>query len=78
VVLAVLAVAALALNPSAEKHRSTIKASVSDRSPIAGALGLGALTAFASNYHSYLLYSTTTVNDKVVSVGAFGMVFARE
>lgn len=71
-------VAAIALNPSAEKHRAKIKEATAERSPIAGALGLGALTAFVSTYHSWGVASYTTANDRVLSVGAFGVVFVRE
>ncbi|MBI5256257.1 MAG: hypothetical protein HY855_07155 [Burkholderiales bacterium] len=74
-VVAVVIVLAFATNPSAERHRANIKAAVADRSPLAGALGIGALTAFASTYHPLGVASYTTVNDKVVSVGAFGTVF---
>lgn len=76
-VLALL-VAALALNPSAERHREVVKAAIAERSPIAGALGLGALAAFASTYRSYGVASTTEVNGRVLSVGAFGMVFVMQ
>lgn len=72
-VLSVL-VLALALNPSAEQHRARIKATIAERSPIAGALGIGSLTAFTSTYHSLGVASYTTANDKTVSVGAFGVV----
>ncbi len=75
--LATVAVIALAfvLNPSPEQHRTKIKAAVSERSPLAGALGIGALAAFASTYHPLGVASYTTVNGKTVSWGAFGMVF---
>ena len=75
-VIAVLSVLvlALALNPSAEQHRTQIKAAIAERSPIAGALGIGSLTAFTSTYHSLGVASYTTANDKTVSVGAFGVV----
>lgn len=71
----VLLVAAVALNPSAERHREVVKATIADRSPIAGALGLGALAAFASTYRDYGVASSTEVNGRVLSVGFFGMVF---
>ena len=35
---------------------------------------LGDLQAFVSNYHSLVVASYTTANDKVLSVGAFGVV----
>jgi len=75
VVAAVVVAAAFVLNPSPEKHREKIKEAVSERSPLAGVLGLGALSAFASTYHPLGVASYTTVNDKVLSFGAFGMVF---
>ena len=34
---------AFVLNPSAEQHRAKIKSAVAERSPLAGALGIGAL-----------------------------------
>ena len=41
--VAVLVAAAALLNPSAERHRQQIQASVAERSPLAGVLGVGAL-----------------------------------
>jgi hypothetical protein len=74
IVTAALFVAAIALNPSAQKHREKIRQATADRHPVAGALGLGALKAFVSNYHSWGVASYTTANERVISVGAFGMV----
>lgn len=73
--LAVLLALAMALNPSPEKHRAAIKEAIAQRSPLAGALGVGALTAFVSSYHSVGVASYTVVNDRVATFGAFGMVF---
>ena len=70
-----IAIAAFALNPSAERHRNEIQASIAERSPLAGLLGVGALAAFASNYHSLGLASYTSIHNKTVSVGFLGMVF---
>ncbi|MBU0917970.1 hypothetical protein [Aquabacterium parvum] len=70
-----IVLAAIALNPSAQRHRDQIKAAVAERSPLAGILGVGALTAFASNYHSVGVASYTSIQDKTVSVGLLGMVF---
>lgn len=74
--IAALVVVALAfaLNPSPERHRDQIRKAIAERSPIAGLLGLGAITAFVSTYHPLGVASYTTVDDRVVSVGAFGMV----
>ena len=75
VVTAAVTAAAFLLNPSAEQHRAKIKEAVAQRSPIAGALGIGALTAFTSTYHPLGIASYTTANDKTVSVGALGVVY---
>lgn len=77
-VAAILIVLAFALNPSPEKHRSKIKEAIAERSPLAGVLGVGALAAFVSNYHSLGVASYATVNEQTVSIGAYGMVFVRD
>jgi hypothetical protein len=66
--------AAIVFNPSAEKHREKIRQVTAERHPVAGALGLGALTAFVSSYHSWGVASYTTANQRVLSIGARGMV----
>ena len=68
---------AFALNPSGERHRERIKAAVAERSPVAGALGLGAVAAFVTTYHDLGVASYTTVDDRVLSIGAFGWVHVR-
>ncbi len=78
VVVAIVFVLAFALNPSAEQHRTRIKDVIAERSPMAGALGIGVLAAFTSMYHSWGAVSYTTVNERIVSVGAFGMIFVRQ
>lgn len=78
---AVAALVALAVvsNPSPERHRTKIKEAIAERSPLAGALGVGALTAFTSTYHPLGVASyTTAIDDQVISIGAFGMVFVRQ
>ena len=77
-VAAVLAVLSVVLNPSAERHRARIKEAIAERSQLNKALGVGHMTAFVSRYHSVGVGSYTTVNDKVTSVGAFGMVFVAD
>lgn len=74
VALAVVA-AAFATNPSPEQHRTRIKEAIAERSPVAGAFGIGVITAFTSTYHPLGVASYTTVNGKTISLGAFGMVF---
>jgi hypothetical protein len=75
--VAILA-AALVLNPSPERHRTRIKDTVAERSPMAGALGLGSLAAFVSTYHSVGVMSYTTAGDRTLSVGLLGMVFVSD
>ena len=71
------AIVALAcvLNPSPDQHRAKIKEAIAERNQLAGLFGLGALAAMASTYHPLGVASYTTVNDRVVSIGALGMVF---
>lgn len=78
VIAVVLFVLAWTLNPPAQKHRDAIRDLTSERSPLAAALGVGALAAFASSYHSLGVASYTTVGDKTVSWGLFGMVFVSQ
>lgn len=77
-VLAALLVLAFVLNPSPERHRAKIKATIAERSPLLGALGLGSLTAFASSYRSLGVASYTTAGERTLSWGAFGMVFVAD
>jgi hypothetical protein len=79
IIVATVSVAlAFVLNPSAEKHRDKIKETIAGRSQLERVLGIGQLTSFISKYHSFGVGSYTTVNEKVTSVGAFGMVFVPE
>lgn len=73
----VLALAFL-LNPSPERHRTKIKEAMAARSPVARALGLGSLAAFASSYHSLGVASYTTAGERTLSVGLMGMVYVPE
>jgi hypothetical protein len=75
VVASAITAAAFVFNPSPEQHRARIKAVIAERSPLAGAVGIGALTALASTYHQLGVASYTTIKDRTVSIGALGMVF---
>jgi hypothetical protein len=66
---------AFVLNPTPEQHRARIKEAIAERSPVAGAIGIGVLTAFTSTYHPLGVASYTTVNGRTVSIGAFGIVY---
>lgn len=71
---AVLALA-FALNPSPDRHRAQIKDGIAQRSLLAGVLGVGAVTAFVSTYHSVGMASYTEVDGRLLTIGAFGTVF---
>lgn len=73
--LGILVLAAMALNPSAQRHREALQTATGERNALAGALGLGALKALASTYHPLGVASYTTLNGKTATVGLFGMVF---
>ena len=75
---AVTVALAVALNPSPERHRASIKERVAQRSQLAAALRLGDLAAFVSSYHSLGVASYTTANDRVLSFGVLGMIFVLE
>jgi hypothetical protein len=78
IVAAVVIALAFVLNPSPEKHRAKIKEVIAERSQLERVFGIGQLTSFASRYHSFGVGSYTTVNDKVTSIGAFGLVFVTD
>ena len=71
-------VLALALNPSADRHRARIKDAIGERNAVARVLGMGSLAAFASNYHSLGVASYTKAGDRTLSVGAFGLVYVMQ
>jgi hypothetical protein len=77
IAVAIAIALAFALNPSAEEHRNKIKTAIAERSQLERVLGIGQLTSFVSTYHSLGVASYTTVNEKVTSIGAFGMVFVQ-
>lgn len=78
IVVAMLAALAVVLNPTAAKHRAKIAGAIAERSLMQKSLGVGKLTAFASQYHSIQVGSYTTVNGKLTSVGAYGLVYVLE
>lgn len=78
IIVAIALTLAFVLNPSPEKHRAKIKEIIAERSPVAGALGLGSLAAFTSTYHSLGVVSYTTAGERTVSFGVLGMVFVSQ
>lgn len=77
-VVAILAGIAFATNPDADTHRDQIRQQLSERSQMSKILLVGPLTAFVSEYHSIGVASWTKVDDRTVSVGAFGIVYVRD
>lgn len=77
-ILAALLFLAVVLNPGPEKHRAKISEVIAQRSQVERLLGIGQLTSFASRYRSLGIASYTTVNDKITSLGAYGMVFVTD
>lgn len=65
---------AFLLNPGPEAHRDKLKKEVAARSQVAAVLRIGDLAAFASTYRTLGIASYSTVNDKTVTYGAFGIV----
>lgn len=78
IILLVSGILAFALNPGAEKHREAIKDAVAKRSQLESVLGVGHLKAFASKYKSLGIASYTTIDEKLTSIGVFGIVFVME
>lgn len=77
VVAAAVLLLAQATNPSPDRHRVKIREAAGERSPLARVVGVGALTAYATSYHSLVIASYTNVGNRTVSWGAFGMVFVK-
>lgn len=77
-VAAVILAVAFVSNPSSDRHRSKIREALAERNPVASFLGANQLAAFAAGYHSFGIGSYTALDDRIVSVGAFGMVFVRD
>jgi hypothetical protein len=75
--LVVLAIAILlaVTNLSAESHREAIAADFKAERPLAGAVGLGVITAQLPEYHSAVLGSYTNAGDELTSIGLLGMVW---
>lgn len=79
-ILVVLGVAILlaVTNPSVETHRDAIAREFKQEHPMAGAVGLGALSAQLPKYHSAVAGSYTTVGDEISSIGTLGLVWVVE
>jgi hypothetical protein len=74
IVVLLVAILLAVTNPSAETHRKAIASEYKRERPVAGAVGLGAIGAAVSTYHSFVLGSYTTEGDEITSIGALGFV----
>lgn len=77
IIVAVILVAAIALNPNKQRHDEALRKKVADRSPIAGMLGVGRAMSWMTSYHSLGIASYTKSDDRVISIGALGLVWVR-
>lgn len=73
-VIVLMAVAALT-NPSHSSHREKIKETFKADNPLISAVGGGEVYTRLVDYHSYIFYSKTTLDDETVSTGIFGVVW---
>lgn len=78
--LALLVVLGIAIllavtNPPEETHRDALAGEFARERPLAGAVGLGALSAQLPEYHSAVFGSYTTSGDEIKSIGALGVVW---
>jgi hypothetical protein len=73
-IIGLFVVLAFALNPAPEKHDDRLKQVFAERNPLAGSLGIGALSALLTSYHSLGVASYTQIDGKTVTVGAFGLI----
>ena len=78
VISAAVTGAAFLCSPGPEQRRVRVREAVAERRPRAGALGVGALTAFASEYHSLGIASYTEIDGRRLSFGALGYVHVFE
>lgn len=77
IVVVVILLVAVALNPGKRRHDDALRQKVADQSPIAGMLGIGRIMTWTTSYHSLGIASYTTSDDRVISVGALGLVYVR-
>lgn len=76
-IIVAVVVAAVAFNPDEARHDRAIRDDVASRSSVANVLGGGRVMGWLTRYHSVGIASYTEVDDKVISVGAFGLVYVK-
>lgn len=75
-VLAIIALAALS-NPPKQRHDKVIREQVRKSHPVLSLFGGGRLASWVAGYHSVGIASYTTIDNEVVTFGAFGIVVPR-
>lgn len=70
-------VAAFLLNPDEARHDRAIGDDVARQSSVASMLGGGRVMGWLTRYHSVGVASYTEVDGKVISLGAFGLVYVK-
>ena len=77
VVVLLLLVILGATNPGVDLHKTKIDERYRSDNPITGFLGMGKLVGSSVNYHNYIVFSTTTIDQALISIGFSGQVFVR-
>lgn len=78
VLILVLILIAAISNPSHTAHREKIKSTFKQDNPLISAVGGGEVYSRLLDYHSYLIFSKTTLDDETVSTGMLGMVWVNK
>jgi|JFJP01.1.fsa_nt_gi putative Mn2+ efflux pump MntP len=74
--IGVLLVVAYFTNPKSQTHKNKVTERFQEQNPITGALGLGSfVTNIALEYNDYQIFSLGKFDNKIISIGLFGMVF---
>jgi len=74
IVVLLVAILLAVTNPPAEAHRRAIAEGIGRSHPVAGAVGLAAMSAAMPTYHSFVIGSYTTADGAVTSIGLLGMI----
>jgi len=64
-------------NPSRERHQQAIRDEITHDHPIASLLGVARIASSLTEYHSFGLFSYTTVDQELVSIGVCGYVWVK-
>ncbi len=74
IVIVLVLIFALVSNPEFEKHQSKINEKFAQENPIASSLGGGRLYSELVKYKDFYVFSYTSRNQEVVSIGIFSLV----